>query len=76
VWTRFERDGCAAVERLALETKAGRRVAADDTDPLTWELLLLWRRREAEHEAAARESLQTLNANVAALIAAFAEKKS
>lgn len=71
----FERDACAAVERLALEAKAGRKVEMSDLDPLMWELFLLWLRREAEHEAAARASLHELNANVAGLVGAFTVKK-
>jgi hypothetical protein len=71
----FERDAVRGVERLATEARLGRAPRPEDLDPLDWELLVLWQGREAEHEAAARQSLHELNANVTLLLNALTVKQ-
>lgn len=74
--TQFERDAARHVERLVTEVRLGRLPRPEDLTPEEWELLIIWQRREAEHEAAARQSLYELNANVTLLVGALTEKKS
>lgn len=47
------REMCAAVGRLVFERADGPH----GVDPLLWELLLVWRRREYEHECLTRARL-------------------
>lgn len=75
VTTAFQRDAVRRVERLAREAVAGLQPRPEDLEPVEWELLVVWQRREAEHEAAARQSIHELNANVTLLVSVFTEKK-
>lgn len=58
--TRYEREACAALERLAAEGRAGRVFGREELTPLEWELLLVYRAREQEHELLYRSDLADL----------------
>lgn len=54
------RQAVAAIERLVEERRAGRAVAIEELDPLTWELLVIWEAREREHELLFRSDFADL----------------
>jgi hypothetical protein len=41
---------CDEIERMILESRAGVRPRMKGCDPLRWELMLRWHRRERQHE--------------------------
>ena len=53
-------EACAAVERLAVERRAGRVIDPAKLDPLEFELLCVWEAREREHELLFRSDFSNL----------------
>jgi hypothetical protein len=41
---------CSSLERFVTESEMGNQIEMKDCDPLIWELLLTWKRREREHK--------------------------